>query len=248
MLKVVDVAGDEECLTYESTVGDFEWQTCTAGAILSFTLAGTSGSNQTITDGNTLTIAAGTGITTTGGATDTVTVAVDQATAFAWTGLQTHTNTLTATSSQSIWNITLGDDVDVDTISAIKVAATSATTGDADILYGIDIANLTSAAAVVVESALHIGSGWENAIDLNGVLISSTELGLLDGRSGTLVDSANVATYATTGVTAGNGLVTGGTVGVVTVDVGAGTCITVNADDVAITADCIGDTELAFNA
>lgn len=30
-LKAVDAAGDEECLTYESTVGDFEWQTCGAG-------------------------------------------------------------------------------------------------------------------------------------------------------------------------------------------------------------------------
>ncbi|MEK7152358.1 MAG: hypothetical protein AAB834_00275, partial [Patescibacteria group bacterium] len=28
MLKAVDAAADEECLTYESTVGDFEWQTC----------------------------------------------------------------------------------------------------------------------------------------------------------------------------------------------------------------------------
>ena len=31
MLKAVDAASDEECLTYESTVGDFEWQTCGGG-------------------------------------------------------------------------------------------------------------------------------------------------------------------------------------------------------------------------
>jgi hypothetical protein len=31
MLKVVDAAVDEECLTYEATVGDFEWQTCGSG-------------------------------------------------------------------------------------------------------------------------------------------------------------------------------------------------------------------------
>lgn len=31
MLKSVDAASDEECLTYESTVGDFEWQTCGSG-------------------------------------------------------------------------------------------------------------------------------------------------------------------------------------------------------------------------
>lgn len=45
------------------------------GGMTSFTVAGTSGSSQTITDGNTLTIAAGTGITTTGSATDTLTIA-----------------------------------------------------------------------------------------------------------------------------------------------------------------------------
>lgn len=33
MLKAVDAAADEECLTYESTVGDFEWQTCGSAGI-----------------------------------------------------------------------------------------------------------------------------------------------------------------------------------------------------------------------
>ena len=31
-LKAVDAPGDEECLTYEATGGDFEWQTCGAGS------------------------------------------------------------------------------------------------------------------------------------------------------------------------------------------------------------------------
>jgi hypothetical protein len=30
-LKAVDAASDEECLTYETTTGDFEWQTCASG-------------------------------------------------------------------------------------------------------------------------------------------------------------------------------------------------------------------------
>lgn len=30
-LKAVDAAGDEECLTYETTTGDFEWQACGSG-------------------------------------------------------------------------------------------------------------------------------------------------------------------------------------------------------------------------
>jgi len=54
------------------------------GDMTSFTLAGSSGSNQTITNGNTVTIAAGAGITTTGGSTDTVTIAIiDDPTALA---------------------------------------------------------------------------------------------------------------------------------------------------------------------
>ena len=32
MLKAVDAAADEECLTYETTTGDFEWQTCGGGS------------------------------------------------------------------------------------------------------------------------------------------------------------------------------------------------------------------------
>lgn len=33
-LKAVDAAADEECLTYEATVGDFEWQACGSGTSL----------------------------------------------------------------------------------------------------------------------------------------------------------------------------------------------------------------------
>ena len=47
-----------------------------------------------------------------------------------------------------------------------------------------------------------------------------------------------------TSVTAGAGLTGGGTSGAVTVTVGAGTAITVNADDVAVTADAIGPTQI----
>jgi hypothetical protein len=43
----------------------------------SFTLTGDSGSNQTISDGETMDVAGGTGIDTVVGATDTVTVAID---------------------------------------------------------------------------------------------------------------------------------------------------------------------------
>jgi hypothetical protein len=59
------------------------WIEIDAG-ITSLTLAGSSGSSQTITNGNTITIEAGAGISTTGGSTDKVTIAVtDDPTALA---------------------------------------------------------------------------------------------------------------------------------------------------------------------
>ncbi|RLC69203.1 MAG: hypothetical protein DRH97_00490 [Chloroflexi bacterium] len=55
--------------------GDNTWATPAGGGTMSsFTLAGDSGSSQTITDGNTMDIAGGTGISTVAGATDTVTI------------------------------------------------------------------------------------------------------------------------------------------------------------------------------
>lgn len=90
-----------------------------------------------------------------------------------------------------------------------------------------------------IATALALGS---NDVTVGGATISSTEFALLDGRSGTLVDSANVATFATTGVTAGSGLTGGGTVGVLTVNIGAGNGITVNADDITIDATTTGTT------
>lgn len=47
------------------------------GGMTSFTLAGDGGSSQNITNGNTLTVAGGTGLTSTAGATDTVTLNLD---------------------------------------------------------------------------------------------------------------------------------------------------------------------------
>jgi len=53
------------------------------GTMSSFTLAGSAGTPQTISDGNTLTVAAGVGISTTAAATDQVTVAADTTTVLA---------------------------------------------------------------------------------------------------------------------------------------------------------------------
>jgi len=76
----------------------------TGSGMTALTLAGTSGTSQSINDLDTITIAAGTGISTTAGATDTVTVAIDNTVA-TLTGTQTLTNkTLTTPVISSISN------------------------------------------------------------------------------------------------------------------------------------------------
>ena len=80
-----------QTLIYNSSSGQFE-----PGDAGGFTVAGDGGDNQSIVSGNTLTLAGGTGITTTGVNTDRVSFAID-ATVATLTGSQTLTNkTLTS--------------------------------------------------------------------------------------------------------------------------------------------------------
>ncbi len=219
----------------------------------------------TDTTGNYVTsVTNGTGITGGNGGSEgaALTLAVDQTTAFTWTGLQTHTNTITDDGSQSIFNLTLGNDANTDTISAIKVAATSATTGDADTVYGLDIANLSSADGTVAENAIHIGTGWDNVFDLNGTLISSSELTLLDGVSGTLVTTTTNPTSADISGSFSAGFTVAANAVALATDTTGNYVATVAGDSqisvsgsgsenagvsLSIAADSIGDSQLAFN-
>ena len=72
--------GDQLNTTATDIVGainEHESDIASLSQSFSITLAGDSGSNQTISDSNTLDVAGGTGIDTVVGATDTVTVAID---------------------------------------------------------------------------------------------------------------------------------------------------------------------------
>ncbi len=88
-------------------------------------------------------------------------------------------------------NLTLGADADVDTVAALNIDVTSANTGDADNLFGLQIGNLSSADSTVKESAISIGTGWDNGILFNdttpaiklGATDNTAELSIVDNAA-----------------------------------------------------------------
>ena len=66
-------------------------------------------------------------------------------------------------------NLTLSaDDADADTLTAINIDYTGVDSDDADLIYGINIGNVTTADAQVVETAIRIGEDWQNALEVEG--------------------------------------------------------------------------------
>lgn len=71
------VAGSNVTITGDDTANTITINSVASGSMNSFTLAGDSGTSQSIADGNTLTIAGGTGLTSVASATDTITLNLD---------------------------------------------------------------------------------------------------------------------------------------------------------------------------
>ncbi len=172
------------------------------------TIAGGGGLTSADNSSGTLTLAVGAGTGITVNADD---LAVNQSTAFAWTGQQSWTATVTATGALGDFNPTLGNDTDVDTVAGIQIDATSAATGDADNFYGLNI-TLASADATVNERAIEIGSGWDSALSVGGSSIINGS-GVLQsaGLSGTYSNALTLSS-ATNSITAGTLIVGADTV------------------------------------
>ena len=134
------------------------------GSMSSFTLAGDTGTSQTINDANTATIAGGTGIDTVAGATDTVTVSIDSTVA-------------TLTGSQTLNNKTLDDN----TFSSLQAFSTVSDSDSVLMVDASDSSRITAflwsffktnwlqsaAASVFNESGADIDLRFEGDTDAN---------------------------------------------------------------------------------
>lgn len=148
-----------QCLTTSGT--SLAWGGCVTSAITALTLAASSGTPQTIADGDTLTIAAGSNITTTASATDTVTVAIVNNPTF--TGLITANGGLT---------VETGDVLTLNGTAFTSLLGTglTASAGSLQTTLGTSV-DLTSE----VTGALPVANGGTGATSLtaNGVLYGS---------------------------------------------------------------------------
>ena len=153
-----------------------------------FSVAGDSGSAQSITQGNTVTIAGGTGIASVASATDTVTLNID-ATVATLTGTQTLTNksltapTLTGSSSAA-GSILFREDTDNGT-NAVTLIGPAAT---ADVTITLP----ASAGTVALTSDITVSASSTNTftnktIDANGTGNSITNLEVADFAAASVV-------------------------------------------------------------
>jgi hypothetical protein len=109
--------------TIDLVVDDMTANTNT-NQLTTFTLTGDSGTNQTIAHGNTLDIAGGTGIDTVVGATDTVTVAIDNTVA-TLSGSQTLSNkTIAISQVTELSNLTAAEGEQLENIGSTTISAT----------------------------------------------------------------------------------------------------------------------------
>tara|TARA_Y100000004_G_scaffold38561_1_gene41401 strand:- start:374 stop:1756 length:1383 start_codon:yes stop_codon:yes gene_type:complete len=179
---------DGQALVYNAASGKFRPGTATATA--TFTVAGDGGSDQSITTGSdTLTIQGGTGITTTGVATDILSVAID-GTVTTLTGSQTLTNKNLTASTNTFNPITFVDDSS--TASTIGLGETLKISGGTGLTSAVSGDTLTLNLDNTAVSAASYGSSTAIpviTIDGQGRITNastaniSTDLSIVDDSS-----------------------------------------------------------------
>jgi len=175
MLKAVDTASDEECLTYETTTGDFEWQSCGTGG-------GGGSSTDWIGSGSTLNVSSTydlVNILATASSSQLRSPSSTLGTingTIAFTGLVNSSSTFTSSAAT-----VLGSTLHVG--GAVNLASTLGVTGQAT-MAGINASGainssstFTNSAATILGSTLHAG-GAVNFASTLGVTGLSTVAGV----------------------------------------------------------------------
>jgi len=192
------------------------------GSFDDFVVAGDSGSSQTITDGNTLTIAGGTGLASVASATDTLTLNIDS-TVCTLTGGQTLTNKVLTTPDinagtvDAITSLTVANNVDIGNykLTSKALEASDLTAGrvtfagsnglladDGDLTFSTETLTATKIGAFTAAGAINFDSQNMTNVDINsGTINGITDLAIVDGGTGVGVSTiwlnANITTTAT---------------------------------------------------
>jgi hypothetical protein len=201
------------------------WGSCSTGGsgFTSITLAGSSGTSQTINEGDTITIVAGSNITTTGGATDTVTVATVANPSFATSVTSPLITSVAGLAVTGGTTLTLGstgagNDIIIDGADILDVqdnaifAGTLAVTGTTDLTGSVAFKKGTDYSSTGTINDANFGD--VSTIRLSG-LSPKIITGIIGGRDGEFLTIINGGTGTATlnnndaGSSAGNRIITG---------------------------------------
>jgi hypothetical protein len=178
------IADDDVILIYDTSATALRKMTKSnfvsglSGSFTNFTVTADSGTDQTIADGNSLDIAGGTGVSTSVGATDTVTVSLDSTASPDFAGL-----TLTSTADNANQNPILklyrnsASPADGDDLGALRF--TGENSGGSETIYAFVSAEIDDASSST--GRLRLGSG--NSGGSYSVDITNQGIELMTGRN-----------------------------------------------------------------
>jgi len=165
-----------QALVYNSSTSKFE--PGTPGVSSAFTIAGDGGSNQTISSNDTLTVQGGTGITTTGVATDKLSIAIDSSVA-TLTGSQTLTNKTINGPDNTLTNIANGSLAN----SSIAIGGVTLALGATDATPALELSDATAyptSSLVGTISNAQLGGSIANAKLANSTISVAADSGSTD--------------------------------------------------------------------